>query len=291
MDTADDHGQVILVMNIELAPGRFDQLIVHEEDEPDDLAHSFCERHSLGTNIVQALTRQIERNIDELITEQLETSRKTDTNSTKKTPVKQGIRTKVVKEPPKPKSISPIKKTAYTTLGHKLYYKALKSKENLEKKRSEAKKAAEERLNKSLTFKPQINKRPVKTGRVRQGKLEEELMMKGLKAKEKVEKQREEQEEVAALGLTFAPGINTRYRVCRSQKLAARSRSQDAFRSLYEDFSRRKERLEETFTQHLNTECPFRPTVNTSRERDKSEEAVELRLMRYQQQIDQDIER
>lgn len=68
-----------------------------------------------------------------------------------------------------------------------------------------------------------------------------------------------------------------------------RSRSQDTFRSLFEDSTKRKERLEETSTQFLTAECPFRPAVNTVVER--SEEAVELRLLKYQQHIDEDIAR
>lgn len=212
---AEDQGKAILVMTIELGAGRFDKLVVHEEDEPDDLARAFCEKHNLGSNIVQALTQQIEGNIDELVREQLSTSGRIDPEvqkSPRKAPKqlqKQPIRKAVSKEPPKPQSSSPSKKPTYTTLGHKLYYKALKSKETLEKKRSEAKKASEEQLNQSLTFRPQINKR---SGRLtaRRGKPEEELLRKGKKSQEKLAKQREDREEADTVGLTFVPGINPR---------------------------------------------------------------------------------
>lgn len=212
---AEDRGKVILVMTIELGAGRFDQLMVHEEDEPDDLARAFCVKNGLSANIVQALTQQIEDNIDELVKEQLSASERVAPKPTKpsrKSPKpiqKQPIRKATSKEPPKPQSSSPAKKPVYTTLGHKLYYKALKSKETLEKKRSAAKKASEEQLTQSLTFRPQINKR---SGRfiARKGKPEEELLRKGKKSQEKLAKQREDKEEADVMGLTFVPGINPR---------------------------------------------------------------------------------
>ena len=39
----------------------------------------------------------------------------------------------------------------------------------------------------------------------------------------------------------------------------------------------------------MTTECPFHPTVHTSR--DKSEDPVEVRLLKYQQQVDENLEK
>lgn len=57
----------ILQLTIELPEGGSDIIIVHEIDEPIDLASSFCKKHNLDIKNLESLTNLIEHNIDLLI--------------------------------------------------------------------------------------------------------------------------------------------------------------------------------------------------------------------------------
>ena len=57
----------ILQLTIELPNGTSSIIIVHETDEPIDLAGSFCKKHKLDNNNLETLTNLIEHNIDLLI--------------------------------------------------------------------------------------------------------------------------------------------------------------------------------------------------------------------------------
>ena len=219
-----DHGKTVLILNIDVGEGTFDQLIVHEEDEPIDLASAFCRKHGLGPPISKALTVQIETNIDELIREQCEmsTMRGGESPGKRAKPTgktvfdklhKQGRRPQTAKVEIQPKSVSPRKKQpgGYSNLGHKLYYKGVKAKETLEIRRKQVRDREDDLLSQSLTFRPKINKKSGDmTKRSPTHRPEEELIRKGQRTKEAIERKREQQLAADTASLTFVPGINTR---------------------------------------------------------------------------------
>jgi hypothetical protein len=57
----------ILQITIELPEGCNDVIVVHEADEPADLAALFCKKHKLDSKNLETLTNLIEQNIDLLI--------------------------------------------------------------------------------------------------------------------------------------------------------------------------------------------------------------------------------
>ena len=57
----------ILQLTVELPQGGSDVIVVHEADEPADLAARFCEKHKLDPKCVDSLTNMIEQNIDLLL--------------------------------------------------------------------------------------------------------------------------------------------------------------------------------------------------------------------------------
>jgi hypothetical protein len=67
----DERGQQILIMNVELRNGQIEEILVHEREEPEVLAEAFCLKHSLPSQICQALSNQIEANIEQLVEEEL----------------------------------------------------------------------------------------------------------------------------------------------------------------------------------------------------------------------------
>lgn len=59
-----------MIMNVEIGEGRTGEIVVHECDEPDDLARNFCEKYGLSPRIFTVLTSQIEANIEQLVEDQ-----------------------------------------------------------------------------------------------------------------------------------------------------------------------------------------------------------------------------
>lgn len=57
----------ILQLTVELPNGGSDIIVVHEADEPADLAQHFCEKHKLDSKYIDSLTNMIEQNIDLLL--------------------------------------------------------------------------------------------------------------------------------------------------------------------------------------------------------------------------------
>lgn len=57
----------VLRLKISLPEGGSDVIVVHETDEPVDLANIFCVKHNLGKDSLENLVDYIEKNIDFLI--------------------------------------------------------------------------------------------------------------------------------------------------------------------------------------------------------------------------------
>lgn len=70
IDDLDARGSQILILSVDIGDGRSDQIQVHENDEPEDLAKVFCKMHGLSSPLWQALSLQIESNIEKLVEDQ-----------------------------------------------------------------------------------------------------------------------------------------------------------------------------------------------------------------------------
>jgi hypothetical protein len=66
----DGRGRVIFTMRVEIGDGRSQEIVVHECDEPDDLAAAFCEQHGLPAQLSHTLSLQIESNIEQVVENQ-----------------------------------------------------------------------------------------------------------------------------------------------------------------------------------------------------------------------------
>jgi len=286
-----DKGQEILIMNIDIGDGRFGQITVHEEDEPEDLAEDFCQRHGLDMQLRQALVLQIEQHIDSLVHEQqaLPEQPELPPKKEKLFPHQPQInansrllargrdqmsvydrlhnlakKPKPEDPPPElkhtsPRSLSPSKQYPFENPGHKLYYKGLKMKQDVEVQCVQMKQLQTSQLEQQLTFKPTINS---SSKLVRAGRPEDHLLRKGLQAKEALERKRREREEAELQQCKFAPKLDSR----SAQLGNKRSRSQDnVFRGLYEEAQRQKERHDRSSQELQRAQCPFQPKVNASR--------------------------
>mmetsp|Transcript_10416 Transcript_10416/g.15569 ORF Transcript_10416/g.15569 Transcript_10416/m.15569 type:complete len:267 (+) Transcript_10416:591-1391(+) len=75
-------GKPVLEIRVEFQNGLCEKIIVHEEDEPEHLATSFCSKYKLDDCTLKTLTCNIEYQIDLLISEELKGSKE----PTSKTP-------------------------------------------------------------------------------------------------------------------------------------------------------------------------------------------------------------
>ena len=282
-------------MNIDIGDGRFGQITVHEEDEPEDLAEEFCQRYNLDTQLRQALVTQIEQHIDSLVQEQQvplpeeqeSAPRKKEKQFSHQPQINENSRHlargrdqmsvydrlhNLAKKPkqdepvqaepkaPSPRPVSPSKQYPFSNPGHKLYYKGLKMKQDVELHCVQMKQHQTEKMEQQLTFKPDIKLSSAKVVPGRVGKPEEMLLLKGMQAKEKMEKLRKEKEEEEKKQCKFVPKVNSK------SAQSSRSRSQEnVFRGLYEDAQRLKERHDRTSQALQRQQCPFRPQVHPSR--------------------------
>lgn len=57
----------ILQLTVELPDGGSEIIVVHDTDEPADLAQEFCQRYGLDSKCLESLTNMIEQNIDLLL--------------------------------------------------------------------------------------------------------------------------------------------------------------------------------------------------------------------------------
>ena len=67
----EQKNRVILILNIKIDSDRTEDLIIHENDEPEVLSDNFCIRHMLPDNVKEVLTKHIEDNLDSFIEEEI----------------------------------------------------------------------------------------------------------------------------------------------------------------------------------------------------------------------------
>lgn len=68
----DGQEKELLIMTIEIGDGQKDTLRVFENDDPNDLAKEFCDKHGLNPNIVYPLAQNIYANMEQVLQERLE---------------------------------------------------------------------------------------------------------------------------------------------------------------------------------------------------------------------------
>ena len=67
-----DGEKELLIMTIEIGDGKKDTVRVFENDDPNELAKRFCEKHNLNHNIIYPLAQNIYTNMEQVLQERLE---------------------------------------------------------------------------------------------------------------------------------------------------------------------------------------------------------------------------
>jgi hypothetical protein len=70
--SAEGEEKELLIMTIEIGDGQKDTLRVFENDDPNDLAKAFCDKHGLNPNIIYPLAQNIYSNMEQVLQERLE---------------------------------------------------------------------------------------------------------------------------------------------------------------------------------------------------------------------------
>jgi hypothetical protein len=128
-----NRGNEILNITVDVGNGNFDNLIVHEFDDPGTLSREFVSKYNLSQKIESALTRNIQELIKELAKDQTVNNTffsKSDTLS--------------------------------TNYGEKLYLKGLRHKEQIEINKQLLKLQIEKKNTQEASFKPCINRNSIK---------------------------------------------------------------------------------------------------------------------------------
>lgn len=161
-------GRVVLVMTVEISEGQNHTLTVHEHDEPADLAREFARKHGLQQRYCVALTKTIQRNLEDLVSE-LESQ------------VSEG-----------------------GNIGEVLYQKGRKMRESTKERALEQQQKRQLEEQKELTFHPVI----ITKGRPRLSNPEFDLLTRSKQAKEMLELKKQEIIQKQTAECTFAPRIN-----------------------------------------------------------------------------------
>lgn len=81
-ESQHDYGKEILVIKVEITHNQQDEIVVHENDEPADLAQNFCSKHRLEPRMLIALADTIEQHIEQLVEEEINNKPYTELNTT-----------------------------------------------------------------------------------------------------------------------------------------------------------------------------------------------------------------
>jgi len=289
----DDRGKQILIMNVDIGDGRTDEIVVYESDEPEDLAREFCERYELSDQICQALSLQIEANIEQLVDEHwkdVEESVVTPRPSVsplkpKNTPVltRRNEYEQVTPQHDLIRSyterslaLSPIKKHAKENsmgTGPRLYEKGVMMKKILRENLSKKLKEKEKQEETELTFSPRLisrrrssNKSDTQTPTTTERSKSKELKLKKLKD------DLDYKEQVAC---TFKPTLSEGSKtIMKKRSLTAAERVDQLYKEAKELDEKRK--CEEISV--MKKMCPFKPELHESPIRLKSSEPSPTRL-------------
>lgn len=277
----DDRGRQILIMNVDIGDGRADEIVVHEVDEPEELARAFCLKYKLSPQIQQALSYQIESNIEQLVDEQCtyvdESPKKQQQifDTPTKKPQEPSFYQKAFNElratlpltsgssTDRPKTSKPKvrKLDVFAGLpGHRLYMKGMLMKKALEKGVEKRKKEKAVQEVAGLTFSPKILKWTMSEGYHSERNLA--TVTNRLKTKElKLKKMRQDLEFKELIDCTFKPEI------CEASRELMQSRGGTAAERFEELYSAAKEldkkrRFAEL--ESIRNTCPFKPEIHES---------------------------
>jgi hypothetical protein len=249
----DGRGRVIFTMNVEFGDGRSQEIVVHECDEPDDLASAFCEQHGLPVQLRQTLSLQIESNIEQVVENQcssidesfqkqtLDYYKPTSTDSQARKP--KGALT----ERPKPQSAK---------VGQRLYDKGVMMKKLMQEEVRRKLQEKQDQEVAELTFSPKILKRDFAERGLLNISLTDRTRSKEFKLRQI--RANIEFEELAAC--SFKPNISEGTR----ELMKNRGTVSHRLNQLYREGRDQDARRETAARQTLEHTCTFRPEINES---------------------------
>ncbi|CAG9326768.1 unnamed protein product [Blepharisma stoltei] len=295
---AKDKGKEILVMTVNIRDGQKDQIIVHEADNPEDLAYQFARKHSLPKRIENALIHQILHEIEVLIqeeddkTQEIISQNPSKAASPKKShnPIFQRIQDKVSSKSNNSPAISSsfisAARQKSANYGEYLYTKELQHKEQkelLNQKWIEMKQEAE---GKELTFKPTINTSLASTKRST-GKCEESLLSREADRQQKLAQEVERKFIEEKAKCPFSPKLNKMSNKILQQ--IGRNGVGNIWNDLYEEAKVREAKREEMSVQGFRKTFTFQPEISDVFPHESGTGVVE-RLLSAKQERDNKIE-
>lgn len=247
-----DPGKEILIMTVEYSAGKRDQITIHENDIPHDLAAVFCAKHGIDSSVVDTLTRHIVQNVQKLTPARKE--QREEVKPADKGNVKPIVRPMAESAENRPTVTYTKQAGTYGSLecGQRLYYKGLKITQDKKRKVDQIKAQLEQEEGKELTFKPMINANATSLSGKKVKSVENSLIMKGKRNKEKVESRREELEAKESLNCSFTPDITFK----------AKTSNARGYELLYEEAKKRAVRKQKLNQSIQNEECSFKPKIN-----------------------------
>lgn len=278
LDELEDRGRQILIMNVDIGDGRTDEIVVHECDEPEELAKAFCEKYGLAPRIRHALSMQIESNIEQLVEDHVtyvdESPKKV--RPYYDSPVKTQRATSNYRTPQKPNRRQPSFGDSYTDQlnlsspsrisrndsihnhpGPRLYEKGLIMKKIAMETALKKLKEREEQESIDLTFTPSILRRVPAESNITEasGYADTDRLR---NREQKLNKMREEQDYQQRVVCTFKPEI------CEASRELMKNRSTTASErldQLYNEAKKIEERRKLAETANLKTLCSFKPEI------------------------------
>lgn len=226
----DSKPREILIMTIDMANMGKAKLVVHDEDEPEQLAHEFAKKFKLDQKFEKRLSAQILKQIAKLVEDNT------------KVPIVVGKATETVKPLYKRiQSMNDLKKTTNENFGEMLYSRGLQFKEDIESEIQRKRIETRDIDQKHLTFKPKINQSHLGT-RKNSGNLEESFLTKEKERLLKLEHEKAVKYTQELKECTFRPELNKNSQIITK----SRPNSADKFKILHdeaEDLRKKKQDL------------------------------------------------
>jgi len=174
----------------------------------------------------------------------------------------------------------------YLNIGHRLYMKGLKKREETERAIAEAKVERKKKEESGLTFRPVINENAHELAKRSYEPPEFSLIQRGRTAAEKKEKAKAMKLQMEMKDCSFKPQItkmseriiNEKKKtmtdisaVSASASASERDFNKDNFAQLYDEAQRRRDRQQHVYDNCIRNEFSFRPDIGTNKYRPKSD--------------------
>jgi hypothetical protein len=264
----DDRGRQVMIMNVDIGEGRTDEIVVHECDEPDELAKAFCEKYSLPTQIQHALSLQIESNIEQLVEDQCTSyidespvkAKPSYTSQAGRYNYRRPVKKTTSNSSMTDRSIESPMRLQYSEIEdsthNRLYIKGMMMKQALLEETKKRLKEKEREESTELTFSPQIIRREL--GRASTEHSSPSVSAR-LKNKElRLSKLREHAEYKELADCTFKPQL------CEVSRLLTQNRTGSASERIHQLYSEAKDqtaRREYAAAASIKNTCPFKPAI------------------------------